>query len=187
MGYAPVMAMPPATVTRDKAGRFNGTIDLTDRQARFVKAYVRNGGRQEDACIEAGYSEVSARQIAYELTRLPHVQEAIKAEQARTIRGELASLAVKVVREILTDPLVKPGIRAELAIKVLDRAGHVAPKADTGDNKAKSLEDMSIAELEAFIREKETTLKPVGQAETVAPDQPPARPQTIELTAESTA
>lgn len=57
---------------------------LNQRQKLFVREYLAdsNGSR---AAIAAGYSPNSARDIASELLRKPHVAEAIAKEQARLV------------------------------------------------------------------------------------------------------
>jgi phage terminase small subunit len=126
---------------------------LNDQQAIFIHEYVCGGGNASKAAREAGYSEKSAGQYAHELLQKPHIQAAIHAEQARQIGGELASMAVGVIRNILKDTSAANSVRLDAAKTALHIAGHVAPKAaEPPENKDKALSDMTADELESFIR-----------------------------------
>src|SRR5262245_38027389 len=65
---------------------------LSEQQQAFTVAFVRNGGNASAAAKEAGYAEPS--QIAYALMRVPMVLLAIRAEQARVIGADLATVAI---------------------------------------------------------------------------------------------
>lgn len=137
---------------------------LTEQQKTFVREYVRNGGCGADAARTAGYAASRPAQQAHDLLALPHVQEAVHREQARLIGGTLASKAIEVVRRILHDETLAATVsgqkvQLEAAKSVLDRAGHIAPKASElemiGD---KPITEMSLHELEAFIRQGQAAL-----------------------------
>jgi phage terminase small subunit len=143
---------------------------LTEQQKTFVREYVRNGGCGADAARAAGYAASRPAQQAHDLLALSHIQEAIHREQARLIGGCLASKAVEVVQRILHDEALAGSVagqklQLEAAKTVLDRAGHIAPKASEpemiGD---KPLAQMSLDELEAFIRQGQAALARVGEA-----------------------
>lgn len=148
------MPMPPSTVSRGNSGRITGTQGLTAAQDAFVAEYVANGAKGTAAAKAAGYADPG--QEAWRLLQLPHVQEAIRFEQARIIRGELGTLAVAVLKSILKNPSTDKdmmALKGRVAIAVVDRAGHVAPKAPeaakpTGD---KPITEMSVAELDEVI------------------------------------
>ena len=126
---------------------------LTDMQTAFVVAFVFNGGNATQAAKKAGYSAHSARVQAQILLAKPHVLAAIHVEQARVIGGELATLAVGVVRNILKDKTASKAVRLDAAKVALSLAGHVAPKAPEAiDNKDKPVSEMTVEELEDFIR-----------------------------------
>jgi len=127
--------------------------DPTENQAAFAVAYVANGGNGTEAAKAAGYSPQTARQQAASLLNKPHVRDAIHAEQARTMGTELASAAVGRLRQIINDQSAHPKIVLDAAKTILDRAGHVAPKAAEPEPPArKPLAEMSVQELEEFIR-----------------------------------
>jgi hypothetical protein len=85
---------------------------------------------------------------------LPHVQEAIHTEQSRFIKQDLSQLALGVCWGILKDENAPVRVRADVAIKILDRAGHVVPKAPEPIEKQgeKPMSEWSVEELEDFIR-----------------------------------
>ena len=72
---------------------------LSDKQARFVQAYVKHGS-QVAAAIEAGYSEHSARQIASELlNRNQAVMSAVdkvRSEVAEEAKYDLKTMASRL-------------------------------------------------------------------------------------------
>jgi phage terminase small subunit len=142
---------------------------LTEQQKTFVREYVGNGGCGADAARAAGYAASRPAQQAHDLLALPHIQEAIHREQSRLIGGNLASKAVEVVHRILHDDALAGSVagqklQLEAAKTVLDRAGHIAPKASEpemiGD---KPITEMSLEELEAFIREGQAALARLGE------------------------
>lgn len=143
--------MQKGLVTRSHGGRIAGTVGLTDRQTAYVKAYVRNGGNADGAAREAGYANPHCS--GWQVLQLPHVREAIHDEQSRKLRG-LASLALGTLEDILRDEDAPLRVKADVAIKVLDRAGHVAPKpAEVVENpEKKPMSEWSVEELEDFIR-----------------------------------
>ena len=125
-----------------------------EQQAAFVNEYVATGGNGSEAARRAGYSKKSASQAAYQLLQKPHILVAIHAEQARQIDGEIATLAVGVLRGILKDKTAKDSVRLDAAKIGLALAGHVAPKAPEPepDKGARPMTEWSAAELEEFIR-----------------------------------
>lgn len=52
---------------------------LTERQRAFVEAYVSNRFHPTDAAMKAGYSEKTARSIAWENLQKPDIKEAISS------------------------------------------------------------------------------------------------------------
>ncbi|MGY3034129.1 uncharacterized small protein (DUF1192 family) [Bradyrhizobium sp. USDA 4354] len=62
-----------------------------------------------------------------------------------------APLAYRVAKSLLQDSSVNARVRADLSIKVLDRAGHIAPTRKEMSSQQKSPSEMSRDELAAFI------------------------------------
>lgn len=138
---------------------------LTEQQKGFVREYVRNGGNGTEAARKAGYSASRPAQQAHDLLVLSHVQEAIHREQSRLIGSDLASKAIVIIEGILNDESLATSVAGrklqfEASKTILDRAGHIAPKAAepemAGD---KPLNTMSVEELEAFIRDGRESLR----------------------------
>lgn len=122
---------------------------LTSQQAAFVASFVAGSGNGTRAAVEAGYSPASARQAAYRLLRLSHIQDAISREQGRLLRSVLATKALGVLERVLDDEKAPPGVRVDAAKTVLDRAGHVALRvAEFDSGRDKPLSQLSLAELE---------------------------------------
>ena len=124
---------------------------MNPQQANFVAAYVAGSGNATRAAITAGYSPDAARQTASRLLSLPHVQEAIRREHNRLLRGPLASKALGVLERIMDDESAPYGARVDAAKTVLDRAGLIAPRVVEADAGDKPLNEMSLEELDAFI------------------------------------
>lgn len=141
---------------RGESGAFLPATDrrqLTERQAAFVRSYVENGGNGAEAARSAGYSEHSAKQIGTQMLSLPWVQRALEVARNRCL-AELEVKSLRVLRGILdeTNPaLLSPGQQlkaAEIVLKI--RAGDRA--LDKKTEQSKALNEMSVDELEAFIR-----------------------------------
>ena len=127
--------------------------DLTQQQADFAVNFVANGGNGAEAARDAGYAEAHARVSAYRLVRLPHVQDAIRAEQRRQLNGDMATKALSVLKGILEDDEAPYGARVDAAKTILDRAGIIAPKSrGEGEGDSKEIDEMTMAELEAKIQ-----------------------------------
>ena len=73
---------------------------LTDRAAKFVAAYVANGGKGTAAALEAGYSPKCAHVESSKLLRKPAVMAAIQAVRAKAEqRAEIT--AASILQDIL--------------------------------------------------------------------------------------
>jgi hypothetical protein len=89
----------------------------------------------------------------------------------RTLRGELAPLALSFCRKVLKDDgeLFGETTRREVAKMVLDRAGFVPPRQTTaGASEEKDPEQMTAEELHATCARLEAEL--AGRARDVTPD-----------------
>jgi hypothetical protein len=171
---------------RRDSGAFAPATDrrqLTDRQAAFVLAFAANGANAAEAARQAGYSEHSAKQIGTQMLSLPWVQRALEIERGRLL-AKAGLKAIGLVVQVLEDET------AGLPLRL--KAAEIALKADRGERDAskkseqsKALGEMSVPELEDFIRRgrEAATLaaQPIveGQAE-------PASSDNDHLPAEST-
>lgn len=116
---------------------------LTEQQAKFVSAYLKNPSASEAALL-AGYSH---REAGYAVLRTPTVQKALADARARLIETEGATIAYNTLID-----LMKPGnqgsVRLGAAKYLMDAAGHGAKPAGAQE---KSLQDMTADELAATI------------------------------------
>lgn len=121
-------------------------VDLTDQQRELVRLIVVEGHRPEEAAELAGYNPKSV----YRTLRNPRVAGAISELIQLDLAAVGAPLAYRVAKSLLKNEAVSARVRADLSIKVLDRAGHIAPtKKETAPHQA--LSEMSRDELVAFI------------------------------------
>jgi len=133
---------------------------LTDRQQAFVMALVTKACTAKQAAIEAGFSEVSARQQASNLLTLKHVQEGIRAAQFQMLNASLANVALGTLNEVMLDKTAPAGARVSAAIAVLERSGiHHDIKAVRIDEQQKLVSEMTREELEVFIKTSELMLQ----------------------------
>ena len=117
---------------------------LTEQRKRFVEEYVKlRCKNQQQAAINAGYSQKSAAQQACDLLKNPEVQEYLQKQKnalIRRIREELAlsaSDAVSTVYDIMMDKDAKDADRLKAAFDILDRAGFRPDDRDvSGDAEA---------------------------------------------------
>lgn len=130
------------------------TTQILDQQQAFAAAYVAGNGNATQAAIDAGYSPVSARQTASRLLHTPHVQDAIRREQNKTLRTRLATRALAVLEKVMEDDAAPMGVRVDAAKTILDRAGLPALRTPGQDEDLAQapLTEMSLAQLESFIR-----------------------------------
>lgn len=187
------MGQQVGNVTQDSRGRISGSRGLTSMQRLFVVAFVANGGNGRAAAKAAGYADPDAAQ--YNLVRSAHVAAAIADARQRKI-SELATAGLDLLEQVIRGTLdgVKPKERLEASKFVINLAGHVAPKAADGDtDDDKPLEEMTIQELEDFVRRGEEAAKRAKQPiidgaarELVAPDTAPDGAEVIDVTPEST-
>jgi len=122
------------------------SLGLTEQQHEFVRLLVVEGNSPEEAGRLAGYHPKSV----YRTMRTPAVAAAIAEAIQLDLAAVGAPLAYRVAKSLLRDENVSARVRADLSIKVLDRAGHIAPtRKDLAPQKA--LSEMSREELAAFI------------------------------------
>ena len=118
---------------------------LSDQQAELIHNLVVKGLPVELAAVESGYNAKSV----YRTLRIPAVAAAI-AERIKFEFNSSAAGALHVAKTIMHDPKASERVRADIAFKILDRAGHGIPsKKDNSPQKA--LSEMTQGELLAFI------------------------------------
>jgi hypothetical protein len=99
-----------------------------------------------------GYPDPRATAAA--LLRMPVVRKALVAASEARLVSTAVPLALAVVESILRDEKASPAVRGKMAIAVLDRAREKEDKTAPG---AKAIGDMTVAELEAHVRQLQDT------------------------------
>lgn len=148
--------------THGSDGKFVGSRGLTAKQTKFVAAYIANGGNANGAAMAAGYAVAESE--GWRLSQNPAVQAAIhKARQTKL--SNLATAGLGYIEDLLNGKEeANPRIKLDAAKFVINLAGHVAPKAgDVVEEDAKPLEEMSIQELEDFVRRGEQAARQARQ------------------------
>jgi hypothetical protein len=88
------------------------------------------------------------------------------AAEAR-LQSEAVPLALQAIEEILRDEATPAAVKAKLALGVLDRA---RPPEDKKPDAGKSLNDMTISELESFATRLAASTPGQGEMLNVTPD-----------------
>jgi phage terminase small subunit len=156
-------------------------IQLSEKQAAFVQAFVDQGsGDYIAAAKAAGYTPSVAKTSHYRVTRSPQLLAAIHLEVSRRLQ-EGAPIALKVLTDLAGSAKTPEKIRLDAAKAILDRAGHIAPRARSlGDAGEKTLGEMSLDELKATQERLNSEL--AARAKTVsAPSGPIIDSQAIDL------
>lgn len=123
---------------------------LNEKQAAFARRYVELGGQAEQAAREAGYGD---GKYGYQLTRLSHVQAAIRAEQSRLVL-EGGAKGLRWMVKALDDAKLPGAVRFQSAKWLAEAAGHglAAQRAALGlPDSSKPLTEYTLDELDAFI------------------------------------
>lgn len=131
--------------------------DLSEQQRTLVRLIVNEGKRPEEAAELAGYHPKSV----YKTMRLPAVAAAISESIQLDLAVVGAPLAYRVAKSLLQDASVSARVRADLSIKVLDRAGHIAPSRKDSSSPQKALSEMSRDELAMFIERNQAEIDKV--------------------------
>ncbi len=138
---------------RGESGAFLPATDrrqLTERQAAFVLSYAANGANIAEAARQAGYSADNASKIGQQMLALPWVQRALEIERGRLL-AKAGIKALGLVVAVLDDASAGLPLRlkaAEIALKADGREREATRKTE----QSKALNEMSVDELEAFIR-----------------------------------
>jgi len=119
---------------------------LNDRQQIAVMAYL-SGKSKIEAAIEAGYSDTSGTAVF----RTAKMQAVYAAAMDRFLVGELAPQAIHTISRLLDDSKTPAGVRATLALGVLDRAGFSAKRHEKPGGSDKDPSTMTAADLQSEI------------------------------------
>ena len=175
--------MPSGYVTQDSTGKFTGTKDLTDKQKSFARFLINNGGNVESASRAAGIT----KEYGYRLVRLPKMQEYLHNERELEL-SDLATLALSTVRTILTDSKAPYGVRASLAMKVINNK-HSPAAQEMQKLKDKRIDEMSADELAQHARLLDKALADCGALIDVTPqeEQQPVEEEQFSLSRQDSA
>lgn len=133
------------------------TAGLTPMQSRFAYLVGHDGLSLTKAAEGAGFAK--GHNYGSHLMRNPHIRAAVHAIRAAAIEGDLASLALSTMRSLMRDDLTPAPVRFQAAKWTLETCGHrAAAEAAGAPAPEKSLSDMSLQELEAFIARGESAL-----------------------------
>lgn len=91
---------------------------LKPKQARFVRAYIDNGGNATQAAITAGYNQRSARQIGAENITKPAIQEAIR--ELTEAKEKASGITAEWVRQQIAQIAQKEEAKDQDRLKALD-------------------------------------------------------------------
>ncbi len=133
---------------------------LTDRQRKFVAAYVELGGHQTNSALAAGYSKRRAAVAGSTLVRNPRVLAAIREEAERHF-GAGVALSTAVLIELARDKEVPPETRRKAANDILNRSGWIlAERREVTINDNRTTEEL-LAEWRQLQAEMGGLLPPV--------------------------
>lgn len=144
------------------------TPEMTDKQARFVEAYIRTGSVIEAGRI-AGYAHDSG---SYGAIRSSTIQNALHAYRVRTIKGEGATIGMKCMLRLAGAESEAPAaVQFQAAKWLLEAAGHGASADDDGE--AKPLAEMTEQELERVIGKMQEQIEKGGELPVIRVTDPP--------------
>jgi hypothetical protein len=151
---------------------------LTTSQRAFVNE-IAAGSDQSTAVIKSGYKSDSPATEAWRLLQQPHIVVAIQMAVARRLAIG-SGLALRVLQDFAVDESVDKRLRVVCAKTLLDRAGHIAPKAAPGGAAGDvPLNELSMGDLRALADKLEGEI--AGRAKEVSSAKlAPARPQTLD-------
>lgn len=140
-----------ATAKAPGSGRFIGSRGLTRWQRAFSRSYATNGGNAKAAAVSAGTPLEHARSEGTRALKNSAILRQIHAERSKFFRGQGASKAARTLLDLMDDD-TPANVRFQAAKFVSEVAGH-APADGRTNTPAddKSLSEMTIEELEAFI------------------------------------
>lgn len=153
---------------------------LGERETTFVRELAEHGDKKA-AAVAAGYSVKDANRAGNDLLRTPEVARALHVEILARLSDDAAK-ARRIAVRLMEDESVTPKTRADIAFKILDRAGFGVPKAAESprDVKKIALHEMTTDELRSVAEHLEAEI--AGRAKRVdAPNAPGARNQVSEL------
>ncbi|NCU10913.1 MAG: hypothetical protein GXC70_01915 [Sphingomonadaceae bacterium] len=122
--------------------------NLTEQQTEFVHHLVTTGCTPTEAARAAGYAV--PKQEAYRLTRLSHVQQAIRQERERLISAHGANVAIATLNDIMRDKSAPASARVSASRTMLEAAG-LFDRNGRDVSTGKTLQEMTHGELTETI------------------------------------
>ena len=126
-----------------------GQVQLSDRQSSFIFYLVHHGKGRTEAARLAGFA--APRQSAFNLTQSPKIIAKIRQERNKVYQTELATTAVKTLKEVMEDMDAPASARISAARTSLELAGDIGKHSVANRNQDRSLAEMTPEELSAII------------------------------------
>ena len=126
-----------------------GQVQLSDRQSSFIFYLVHQGKGRTEAARLAGFA--APRQSAFTLTQSPKIIAKIQQERSKVYQTELATTAVKTLKEVMEDMDAPASARIAAARTSLELAGDIGKHSVANRNQDRSLTEMTPEELSAII------------------------------------
>ena len=124
-------------------------LQLSDRQTSFIFYLVHQGKGRTEAARLAGFA--APRQSAFTLTQSPKIIAKIRKERNTVYQTELATTAVKTLKEVMEDMDAPASARIAAARTSLELAGDIGKHSVANRNQDRSLAEMTPEELSAII------------------------------------
>lgn len=168
------MAYGDVKATQTDVVKILAKHSLADRPLNAVLNFL-NGLNKEDACLAAGYQKGSSGMVF----RSAKVQSALAAVVDRFLIGELAPMAVHTISRQLASEQTPPGVKATLALGVLDRAGFTAKRHEKADAPQRDASTMTPDELQSEIDKLQAAID--AKMRDITPNDAPSSAQDIDL------
>ena len=126
-----------------------GQLQFSDRQSSFIFYLVHQGKGRTEAARLAGFT--AHRQSAFTLIQSPKIIAKIRQERNKVYQTELATTAVKTLKEVMEDMDAPASARIAAARTSLELAGDIGKHSVANRNQDRSLAEMTPEELSAII------------------------------------
>ena len=126
-----------------------GQVQCSDIQSSFIFYLVHQGKGCTEATRLAGFA--APRQSAFTLTQSPKIIAKIRQERNKVYQTELATTAVKTLKEVMEDMDAPASARIAAARTSLELAGDIGKHSVANRNQDRSLAEMTPEELSAII------------------------------------
>ena len=121
---------------------------LTDKQQTFVRCIVLDGKTQTESARIAGYH--TPKNAAWDLLRNPKIHTALRLLRQTVYNGELASLSVRTLKNVMADPDASASAKVSAARTALELAGDISKDKGSGIE-GKQLHELTPDQLAGLI------------------------------------